>query len=114
MIDLWIRNVTSRGPTASDPAQNPYWKRDVRRAYPQLSVVTQSELSTLLIQHSTAPAYVYHIKFILPPRMLKQLSSPYSTSFVRPLLNIASQSSDIQYAHDVVHSAPYFIRHTPP
>jgi len=39
---------------ASDPAQNPYWKRDVRRAYPQLSVVTQSELSTLLIQHSGA------------------------------------------------------------
>ncbi|KAI9509406.1 21 kDa subunit of NADH dehydrogenase [Russula earlei] len=37
---------------ASDPAQNPYWKRDVRRAYPQLSVVTQSELSALLIQHS--------------------------------------------------------------
>ncbi|KAJ7287542.1 21 kDa subunit of NADH dehydrogenase [Mycena rebaudengoi] len=38
---------------ASDPAQNPYWKRDVRRAYPQLSVVTQSELSSLLIEHST-------------------------------------------------------------
>ncbi|KAH9978653.1 NADH dehydrogenase [Lactifluus volemus] len=41
---------------ASDPAQNPYWKRDVRRAYPQLSVVTQSELSTLLIQHSSSDA----------------------------------------------------------
>ena len=38
---------------ASDPAQNPYWKRDVRRVYPQLSVVTQSELSGLLIEHST-------------------------------------------------------------
>ncbi|KAJ3570964.1 hypothetical protein NP233_g4064 [Leucocoprinus birnbaumii] len=37
---------------ASDPAQNPYWKRDVRRAYPQLSVVTQSQLSQLLIEHS--------------------------------------------------------------
>ncbi|KAF8482929.1 21 kDa subunit of NADH dehydrogenase [Russula ochroleuca] len=41
---------------ASDPAQNPYWKRDVRRAYPQLSVVTQPELSTLLIQHSSPAA----------------------------------------------------------
>jgi len=40
---------------ASDPAQNPYWKRDVRRAYPQLSVITQSDLSTLLIEHSQAP-----------------------------------------------------------
>ncbi|KAI0812728.1 21 kDa subunit of NADH dehydrogenase [Irpex lacteus] len=39
---------------ASDPAQNPYWKRDVRRAYPQLSVVTQSELSTLLLEHHQA------------------------------------------------------------
>lgn len=42
---------------ASDPAQNPYWKRDVRRAYPQLSVVTQSELSSLLIEHSMAQSY---------------------------------------------------------
>ncbi|KAJ7783171.1 NUZM, NADH-ubiquinone oxidoreductase 21.3 kDa subunit [Mycena metata] len=41
---------------ASDPAQNPYWKRDVRRAYPQLSVVTQSELSALLIEHSKPQA----------------------------------------------------------
>lgn len=44
--------------SASDPAQNPYWKRDVRRAYPQLSVVTQPDLSSLLIQHSEAQAYV--------------------------------------------------------
>ncbi|KAF8161069.1 NADH dehydrogenase 21 kDa subunit [Crassisporium funariophilum] len=41
---------------ASDPAENPYWKRDVRRAYPQLSVVTQSELSSLLIEHSAPQA----------------------------------------------------------
>ncbi|KDR75920.1 hypothetical protein GALMADRAFT_97951 [Galerina marginata CBS 339.88] len=40
---------------ASDPASNPYWKRDVRRVYPQLSVVTQSELSALLIEHSVCP-----------------------------------------------------------
>lgn len=55
------RSVASdvRTPAASDPAQNPYWKRDVRRAYPQLSVVTQSELSTLLIEHHEAQqAYV--------------------------------------------------------
>ncbi|KAF8629661.1 hypothetical protein AX17_005600 [Amanita inopinata Kibby_2008] len=37
---------------ASDPAQNPYWKRDVRRAYPQLSMITQCELSALLTEHS--------------------------------------------------------------
>ncbi|KAG5645214.1 hypothetical protein DXG03_006732 [Asterophora parasitica] len=37
---------------ASDLAQNPYWKRDVRRAYPQLSVITQEDLSNLLIEHS--------------------------------------------------------------
>jgi hypothetical protein len=44
--------------SASDPAQNPYWKRDVRRAYPQLSVITQSELSSLLIEHSGTQTYV--------------------------------------------------------
>ncbi|KAF9452372.1 21 kDa subunit of NADH dehydrogenase [Macrolepiota fuliginosa MF-IS2] len=41
---------------ASDPAQNPYWKRGVRRAYAPLSVITQSELSQLLIEHSGAQA----------------------------------------------------------
>ncbi|KAL5485038.1 hypothetical protein ACEPAI_7680 [Sanghuangporus weigelae] len=41
---------------ASDPAQNPYWKRDVRRAYPQLSVVTQDELATFLLQKPEQPA----------------------------------------------------------
>jgi len=41
---------------ASDPAQNPYWKRDVRRAYPRLSVVSQSELSSLMLEHSQAPS----------------------------------------------------------
>jgi hypothetical protein len=46
---------------ASDPAQNPYWKRDVRRVYPKLSVVTQSGLSSLLIQHSSAlSCVVFH------------------------------------------------------
>ena len=43
---------------ASDPAQNPYWKRDVRRAYPQLSVITQDQLSQLLIEHFGASTYV--------------------------------------------------------
>ncbi|KAH9847142.1 NADH dehydrogenase 21 kDa subunit [Lenzites betulinus] len=43
---------------ASDPAQNPYWKRDVRRAFPRLSVVTQTELSTLLLDHARAEACV--------------------------------------------------------
>ncbi|KAJ3825079.1 NUZM, NADH-ubiquinone oxidoreductase 21.3 kDa subunit [Lentinula raphanica] len=43
---------------ASDVAQNPYWKRDVRRAYPQLSVITQTGLSSLLIEHSTPQACV--------------------------------------------------------
>lgn len=48
---------------ASDPAQNPYWKRDVRRAYPQLSVVTQNQLSQLLIAHSSAQAFVCFLFF---------------------------------------------------
>ncbi|KIY46204.1 NUZM, NADH-ubiquinone oxidoreductase 21.3 kDa subunit [Fistulina hepatica ATCC 64428] len=41
---------------SSDIADNWYYKRDVRRAWPQLSVVTQNQLSTLLIEHSTPQA----------------------------------------------------------
>lgn len=33
---------------AGDIAENPYWKRDVRRSYPKLSVVTQSDVVGLL------------------------------------------------------------------
>ncbi|KIJ49345.1 hypothetical protein M422DRAFT_27703 [Sphaerobolus stellatus SS14] len=43
---------------ASDVAQNPYWKRDVRRAYPRLSVVTQTQLSTFLLQSPEVQASI--------------------------------------------------------
>jgi hypothetical protein len=33
---------------AADLADNPYWKRDVRRSYPRLSVVTQGDVVGLL------------------------------------------------------------------
>lgn len=53
ICDSLVSNIPPPA-AASDPAQNPYWKRDVRRAYPQLSVVTQTELSTLLLDHAKA------------------------------------------------------------
>ncbi|KAF9268868.1 21 kDa subunit of NADH dehydrogenase [Marasmius fiardii PR-910] len=74
---------------ASDPAQNPYWKRDVRRAYPQLSVVTQAGLSSLLIEHSgnqtvAAPVAEGEAKdakdgAILTPREVMDLSAAIAT-----------------------------------
>jgi len=33
---------------AGDIAENPYWKRDVRRNYPQLSVINQGQVVSLL------------------------------------------------------------------
>lgn len=39
---------------AADIADNPYWKRDVRRAYPILSTVTQSDAVGLLSVGSAA------------------------------------------------------------
>ncbi|KAH0492225.1 hypothetical protein TgHK011_007187 [Trichoderma gracile] len=39
---------------AGDIADNPYWKRDVRRAYPKLSVVTQGDAVSLLTVGSAA------------------------------------------------------------
>ncbi|KZT58862.1 21 kDa subunit of NADH dehydrogenase [Calocera cornea HHB12733] len=35
---------------ASDPAQNPYHRRDFRRAYPQLSTISQQTMTSLLLQ----------------------------------------------------------------
>lgn len=41
---------------AGDIAENPYWKRDVRRRYPQLSTVTQADAVALLeVGSATAP-----------------------------------------------------------
>ncbi|KAF2183337.1 NADH dehydrogenase 29/21K chain precursor [Zopfia rhizophila CBS 207.26] len=39
---------------AADLAENPYWKRDVRRRYPQLSTVTQADAVALLEVGSAA------------------------------------------------------------
>jgi hypothetical protein len=39
---------------AGDIAENPYWKRDVRRSYPKLSVVRQPDVVALLSVGSAA------------------------------------------------------------
>lgn len=39
---------------AADIADNPYWKRDVRRSYPKLSAVTQGDVVGLLTVGSAA------------------------------------------------------------
>ncbi|EME38535.1 hypothetical protein DOTSEDRAFT_57592 [Dothistroma septosporum NZE10] len=39
---------------AADIAENPYWKRDIRRSYPKLSVVSQSDVVGLLTVGSAA------------------------------------------------------------
>ena len=39
---------------AADIAENPYWKRDVRRRYPQVSTVTQADAVALLEVGSVA------------------------------------------------------------
>src|ERR1700712_5114107 len=39
---------------AADIADNPYWKRDTRRRYPQLSTVTQGDVVALLSVGSQA------------------------------------------------------------
>ena len=39
---------------AADIAENPYWKRDVRRRYPQLSTITQADAVALLQVGSVA------------------------------------------------------------
>ncbi|RDA94282.1 hypothetical protein CP533_0575 [Ophiocordyceps camponoti-saundersi (nom. inval.)] len=43
---------------AGDIADNPYWKRDVRRSYPQLSIVNQAEVVQLLTVGNATKAKV--------------------------------------------------------
>ncbi|WRT64238.1 uncharacterized protein IL334_001167 [Kwoniella shivajii] len=63
---------------ASDPAFNPYWKRDVRRAYPQTSTITQNELSALLLASPT----------------LQSIPSPSTSTETRSDSSAISPSSD--------------------
>ncbi|WVW82413.1 hypothetical protein I302_104422 [Kwoniella bestiolae CBS 10118] len=63
---------------ASDVAFNPYYKRDARRAYPQTSFITQSELSSLLLASPT----------------LQSLPSPETANQVRPDSSAIAPSSD--------------------
>jgi hypothetical protein len=39
---------------AADIADNPYWKRDMRRSYPKLSVIRQADVAGLLTVGSAA------------------------------------------------------------
>ncbi|WVR05968.1 hypothetical protein IAU60_002996 [Kwoniella sp. DSM 27419] len=63
---------------ASDIAFNPYYKRDVRRAYPQTSVITQPHLTSLLLSSST----------------LASLPSPTTANEVRSDSSSIAPSSD--------------------
>ncbi|KAJ4483441.1 NUZM, NADH-ubiquinone oxidoreductase 21.3 kDa subunit [Lentinula aciculospora] len=115
---------------ASDIAQNPYWKRDVRRAYPQLSVITQTGLSSLLIEHSTpqpvaAPAEgdaANGSKAVSAPQETLELAAAiskitestkiYSASKLPPTLPLAYPRWQPQRAPDAPHAQhAYFPMH---
>ncbi|OJA20489.1 hypothetical protein AZE42_01987 [Rhizopogon vesiculosus] len=79
---------------ASDPAQNPYWKRDVRRAYPQLSVITQPDLSSLLIQHSKSET-------ISAPSEAKEGEKSEVPTKTSEIMDLTSAIATITSAHKV-------------
>ncbi|GJE94496.1 hypothetical protein PsYK624_106660 [Phanerochaete sordida] len=80
---------------ASDPAQNPYWKRDVRRAYPQLSVVTQSELSTLLIEHHDAKQQVVAAPAAEGQEEKKDVPAPHEPVDLTAAIATVAQASKV-------------------
>ncbi|WVQ97372.1 hypothetical protein IAU59_004484 [Kwoniella sp. CBS 9459] len=63
---------------ASDIAFNPYWKRDARRSYPQTSVITQPQLTSLL----------------LASPVLSSIAAPSSETVTRPDSSAIAPSSD--------------------
>jgi hypothetical protein len=61
---------------AGDIADNPYWKRDNRRGYPQLSVVDQSQFAQLItIGSAEAPARSSSLLLSRSPRLVWQRHS---------------------------------------
>ena len=75
---MWLSVVRACFP-ASDPAENPYWKRDVRRVFPKLSVVTQPELSAFLLQTPEKPACVF-LPNLFNPHALVLMQHPFYPS----------------------------------
>ncbi|WVQ85238.1 hypothetical protein IAT38_007403 [Cryptococcus sp. DSM 104549] len=71
---------------ASDPAFNPYWKRDSRRSYPQTSVITQPQLTSLLL---SSPS-------------LASLPSPESTTTTLPSSSDIAPTSPLSDAQPTV------------
>lgn len=77
---------------ASDPAENPYWKRDVRRAYPQLSVVSQAELSVLLISHSDLNTTATPAQDPVPPAVRQPLELSDAITAITQSAKVYSES----------------------
>jgi hypothetical protein len=97
-VRAWrMKQVSSLAHPASDPAQNPYWQRDVRRAYPRLSVITQSDLSSLLLQapetegcvHCAlgSPCVLYNTMSasLPPPKLMQRFPLPENKSYLMSL-----------------------------
>ncbi|KAI9635198.1 uncharacterized protein MKK02DRAFT_43878 [Dioszegia hungarica] len=87
---------------ASDPAFNPYYKRDTRRAYPQTSTITQSHLTSLLLASptlaalpspSTANVTPSNSSAISPPSDSDAASVTVTTSAVPALSSILEKMS---------------------
>ncbi|GAA6018021.1 hypothetical protein JCM10207_002743 [Rhodosporidiobolus poonsookiae] len=86
---------------ASDVAENPYYKRDFRRAYPKTEVVTQDELAKLLIAQGGFEA--------LPP-----ITAPEGTDTKAITAESTVPSLSSLFASPTAVAAPAFRPPTPP
>ncbi|KAH7108174.1 21 kDa subunit of NADH dehydrogenase [Auriculariales sp. MPI-PUGE-AT-0066] len=92
---------------ASDPAQNPYHKRDVRRQYPQLSVINQTSMARVLLNspelravkapEASTPADAASIKAAAPTDPAVAVSTP-APVVPAPLADLTAAISAISAA----------------
>lgn len=68
---------------ASDIAQNPYYLRDFRRMYPSTAILTQPELTTLLIEQGGFTSYVFTPLSSTFPISVSAISSSTDSLFDR-------------------------------
>lgn len=107
---LWLQGTDMYGRAASDIAQNPYWKRDVRRVYPRLSVVTQEGMAELLqIKGSEGKACVrYHICVSPSLMVFHSVAAPAETKDGEPVATVPAVTEAVELTSVIAASATPF------
>jgi len=94
---------------AGDIADNPYWKRDMRRDYPRLSVVAQNDVAALLVFGSAARAKVELIGEAGSRALVEAKKEQGGAALARALAKLGEQGEQAVRNEDI-----FFVDGLPP